>query len=148
MTAVDGASVLNAARGQSDAMARFLRDLIAIPAESCQEGPRCERVKTEYEDKVTHAKELSNQRRTLEGEVELLNSKLSRLKEQLMAVKTNKEYTAMLHEIQAVEDKIRSEEDKILEIMEETEGKEKDRRSGTGDAQKVCRDSGKHSQNE
>ena len=85
-----------------------------------------QRIKTEYEAKVAHAKELSNQRRTLEGEVDLLNSKLSRLKDQLMAVKTNKEYTAMLHEIQTVEDNIRSEEDKILEIMEETEGKEKD----------------------
>jgi predicted nucleic acid-binding Zn-ribbon protein len=85
-----------------------------------------QRVKTEYEEKVAHAKELSNQRRTLEGEVDLLNSKLSRLKEQLMAVKTNKEYTAMLHEIQAAEKNIRREEDRILEIMEETEGKEKD----------------------
>jgi len=85
-----------------------------------------QRGKEEYDEKVAHAKELSNQRRALEGEVDLLRSKLSRLRDQLMAVKTNKEYTAMLHEIQTVEDHIRSEEDKILEIMEETEGKEKD----------------------
>ena len=85
-----------------------------------------ETIKTDYEKKVAHAKELSNRRRTLEGEVELLSSKLSRLKDQSMAVKTNKEYTAILHEIQMAEDHIRSEEDKILEIMEETEGKEKD----------------------
>jgi len=43
-----------------------------------------------------------------------------------MAVKTNKEYTAMLHEIQIAEGQIRGEEDKILDVMEETEGKEKD----------------------
>jgi len=84
-----------------------------------------QRVKTEYEEKVAHAKELASKRRALEGEVDLLRPKLSRLREQLMAVKTNKEYTAMLHEIQMAEDHIRSEEDKILEIMEETEGKEK-----------------------
>jgi predicted nucleic acid-binding Zn-ribbon protein len=83
-----------------------------------------ERIQSAYQERVEHAKELSNQRRALEGEVDLLQSKLSRLKEQLMAVKTNKEYTAMLHEIQAAEDRIRSEEDKILEFMEETEGKE------------------------
>jgi len=85
-----------------------------------------QRIKLEYEERVAHAKELSNLRRTLEGDVELLRSKLSRLRDQLMAVKTNKEYTAMLHEIQTAEDHIRSEEDKILDAMEETEGKEKD----------------------
>ena len=84
-----------------------------------------QRLKLEYEEKVVHAKELSNRRRTLEGEVDLLRTKLSRLKDQSMAVKTNKEYAAMIHEIQMAEDRIRSEEDKILEIMEETEGKEK-----------------------
>ena len=54
----------------------------------------------------------------------LSQDKFSRLKDQLMAVKTNKEYTAMLHEIQIVEEQIRGEEDKILEIMEELETKE------------------------
>ncbi len=88
-----------------------------------------QRIKADYEAKIAHAKELANRRRTLEGEVDLLRSKLSRLKDQLMTVKTNKEYTAMLHEIQMAEDHIRSEEDKILEIMEETEGKEKDLKS-------------------
>jgi predicted nucleic acid-binding Zn-ribbon protein len=82
------------------------------------------RTKEEHEARVARAKELANRKRTLEGEVDLGRSKLSRLKDQLMAVKTNKEYTAMLHEIQMAEGHIRSEEDKILEIMEEIEAKE------------------------
>jgi predicted nucleic acid-binding Zn-ribbon protein len=53
-----------------------------------------------------------------------MRSKLSKFKDQLMAVKTNKEYTAMLHEIQMAEDQIRQEEDKILEIMEQIEMRE------------------------
>jgi uncharacterized protein len=85
-----------------------------------------QRIKEAHEGRVAHMKEMSNRKRTLEGEVDLLRTKLSRLKDQLMAVKTNKEYTAMLHEIQIAEDQIRSEEDKILDVMEETEGKEKD----------------------
>ncbi len=84
------------------------------------------RLREEHEARVVHSKELANHRRTLEGQVELNRSKLSRLKDQLMAVKTNKEYTAMLHEIQVAEEQIRGEEDKILEIMEEMEDKEKD----------------------
>ncbi len=85
-----------------------------------------QRIRVQYQERVAHVKELSNRRRTLEGEVDLLRAKLSRLKDQLMAVKTNKEYTAMLHEIQAAEDQIRREEDKILEAMEEMEGHEAD----------------------
>jgi predicted nucleic acid-binding Zn-ribbon protein len=84
------------------------------------------RIKEEHDARVTRAKELANRRRTLEGEVDLSRSKLSRLKDQLMAVKTNKEYTAMLHEIQMAESQIRGEEDKILEIMEEIEAKERE----------------------
>ena len=84
-----------------------------------------QRVKTEHDARVAHMKEMAARRRSLEGEVDVLRSKLSRLKDQLMAVKTNKEYTAMLHEIQLAEAQIRGEEDRILELMEETEGKEK-----------------------
>jgi predicted nucleic acid-binding Zn-ribbon protein len=83
-----------------------------------------QRIRDEYQERVAHMKELSNLKRTLEGQVDLMRTKLSRLKDQLMAVKTNKEYTAMLHEIQMAEEQIRGEEDKILEVMEETEGKE------------------------
>jgi uncharacterized protein len=85
-----------------------------------------QRIKLELQGRVAHMKELSNRKRTLEGQVDLIRAKLSRLKDQLMAVKTNKEYTAMLHEIQIAEEQVRNEEDKILEVMEETEGKEQD----------------------
>ena len=84
-----------------------------------------QRIQTEHQERIARAKELSNRRRTLEGEVDMLRAKLSRLKDQLMLVKTNKEYTAMLHEIKIAEDHVRGEEDKILEIMEEAEGSEK-----------------------
>jgi predicted nucleic acid-binding Zn-ribbon protein len=79
-----------------------------------------------HEQRVAHCAELSKRRRTLEGDVDLLRARLSKLKDQLMAVKTNKEYTAMLHEIQAVETQIRSEEDNVLDIMEEMESLEGD----------------------
>ena len=51
-----------------------------------------------------------------------LEGKRSKYKGQLMDVKTNKEYTAMLHEIETVEREIREREDQILEEMERSEG--------------------------
>jgi putative selenium metabolism hydrolase len=44
-----GTAALQAARAQEGGIVRFLRDLIAIPAESGREGERCERVRREYE---------------------------------------------------------------------------------------------------
>jgi len=60
-------------------------------------------------------------RRRHEGELQDLETRRSRYKEQLMAVKTNREYTAMLHEIETVEREIREREDQILEEMEQAE---------------------------
>jgi predicted nucleic acid-binding Zn-ribbon protein len=61
-------------------------------------------------------------RKQHEGSVQDLETKRSKYKGQLMDVKTNKEYTAMLHEIEGVEREIREREDLILVEMEKTEG--------------------------
>jgi uncharacterized protein len=97
-----------------------------IPSKNQDYENELERIRAEYQKRVVHSKELANHRRTLEGQVDLNRTKLSRLRDQLMAVKTNKEYTAMLHEIQIAEDQIRAEEDKILEFMEQMESTEND----------------------
>jgi uncharacterized protein len=60
-------------------------------------------------------------RRQKEGELQDLEAKRSKYKGQLMDVKTNKEYTAMLHEIEGVERDIRAREDQILAEMERAE---------------------------
>ena len=51
-----------------------------------------------------------------------MQGRLSKYKGQLMEVKTNKEYQAMQHEIQAAEQLVRDQEDRLLERMEEQEG--------------------------
>jgi uncharacterized protein len=97
-----------------------------IPSNNQNSEDEMQRIRAEHQARVAHMKDLSNHRRTLEGQVDMNRAKLSRLKDQLMSVKTNKEYTAMLHEIQVAEEQIRGEEDKILEFMEEMETKEKE----------------------
>jgi predicted nucleic acid-binding Zn-ribbon protein len=107
-----------------------------IPSKNQDYENELQRIRTEYQERVVHSKELANHRRTLEGLVDLNRTKLSRLRDQLMAVKTNKEYTAMLHEIQIVEDQIRAEEDKILEFMEQMESTENDLKNAEREMQK------------
>jgi predicted nucleic acid-binding Zn-ribbon protein len=70
--------------------------------------------------------ESQKQRKQKEGEVEDLKARRSKYKTQLMEVKTNKEYTAMLHEIEGVERSIREREDEILVEMERAEALQAD----------------------
>ena len=60
-------------------------------------------------------------KRQHESSLQDLETKRSKYKGQLMDVKTNKEYTAMLHEIESVERDIRGIEDQILVEMEHAE---------------------------
>jgi len=46
---MSAARYLQAAAGRQDEIVRFLREMIAIPAESCREEARCRRVLAEYE---------------------------------------------------------------------------------------------------
>jgi uncharacterized protein len=94
-----------------------------------------DRLLKDHQDRAQLVQELGKTRRAKEGEVDLMRSKLSRLRDQLMAVKTNKEYTAMLHEIQMAEDQIRGGEDKILEIMERVEQEESQLKTAEKDFQ-------------
>lgn len=65
--------------------------------------------------------DLSKGRKHLELDVQDFEAKRSKYKGQLGTVKTNKEYTALLHEIEAVEGEIRTREDDILDAMEKVE---------------------------
>ena len=97
------------------------KQISEIPSQVAALQQELQRLEQAHRDRVAHFQEDSKRRRTFEGEVDLKRARLSKLKDQLMTVKTNKEYTAMLHEIQMAEAQIRQEEDKILELMEEME---------------------------
>jgi predicted nucleic acid-binding Zn-ribbon protein len=61
---------------------------------------------------------LERERRDREGELPVETERLRKYKTQLYQIKTNKEYTAMLHEIEATEKKIGDLEERILVAME------------------------------
>ena len=63
----------------------------------------------------------SDKRRADEKDVAIVQTRLAKYKDQLLDVKTNREYTAMLHEIEAAQNDIRTREDRILEIMLESD---------------------------
>lgn len=60
-------------------------------------------------------------RRALEKDLASVQARLSKFKDQLMEVKTNREYQAMQHEIEAAQQEVRGVEDRILERMVEAD---------------------------
>jgi len=72
---------------------------------------------------VAHDKAKSNQgsRKKLESEITAAESKISKYRDQMMAVKTNDEYRALQHEIEHAQQGIRRIEDEILNLMMDAE---------------------------
>jgi uncharacterized protein len=61
------------------------------------------------------------ERRELEGEIQQIQTRISKHRDQLYEVKTNEQYKAMLHEIAGEEGNIRKIEDAVLEKMMEAD---------------------------
>ncbi len=60
-------------------------------------------------------------RKKLEGDIQVHQQKISKLRDQMLQAKTNEQYRAFQHEIDFIEKEIRTAEDRILELMTESE---------------------------
>ncbi len=65
--------------------------------------------------------ECQKSRRSLEGELQLIEGKTEKYKDQLMQVKSNEEYRAMQKQIQNAKDEVSTHEDIILARLEEAD---------------------------
>ena len=77
--------------------------------------------KEKVDGKRTTIKELETLRRRLEGDLETINEDLKKHQERLYEVKTNKEYDALQHEIEALKNRADESETGILESIEQVE---------------------------
>ncbi|PYV27568.1 MAG: hypothetical protein DMG24_04385 [Acidobacteria bacterium] len=78
-----------------------------------------------HEDRKLRLNTNQKERRDLEGEIQIIQGKISKHKDQLYQVKTNEQYRAMLKEIEGEEENIRKIEDRVLEKMLEAEALQK-----------------------
>ena len=65
-------------------------------------------------------------RRKLESEISAIEAKITKYREQMMAVKTNDEYRALQHEIDHAQTAFRKLEDDVLNLMMEAETQQSD----------------------
>src|SRR6266487_3896129 len=64
-------------------------------------------------------------RKKLEGDIQIQEQKISKLRDQMLQAKTNEQYQAFQHEIGFCQSEIRRAEDRILDLMAESEGLDK-----------------------
>ncbi|MBV8833736.1 MAG: hypothetical protein JO108_31445 [Acidobacteriaceae bacterium] len=72
-------------------------------------------------------------RKKLEGDIQVQEQKISKLRDQMLQVKTNEQYRAFQNEIAYAEGEIRKAEDKILELMEQSEPLERNVKAAEAD---------------
>lgn len=65
------------------------------------------------------------ERKKLEGDIQVQEQKMSKLRDQMLGAKTNEQYRAFQHEISFCEEQVRKCEDRILDLMGESEPLEK-----------------------
>ena len=64
-------------------------------------------------------------RKKLEGDIQVVEQKISKLRDQTLQAKTNEQYRAFQNEISYAQGEIRKAEDRILDLMEQSEPLEK-----------------------
>jgi uncharacterized protein len=122
---------------QADAARRRLADLPlaeqAIEARIAEDASAVDAAKTRLAEN-------QQARRELEKEVAGVDSRLSRFNDHKAAVKTNQEYTALLHEIATAKAEKDGFEEKILVLMEEADQIASALRAAEGELAKARRD--------
>ena len=82
-------------------------------------------IEKKYQEENERFKNLKKERRNLEQEVQDLENKIEKSNDKLSLIKSNKEYTAALKEIEDLKNAIGLKEDQVLRFMEEIEEVEK-----------------------
>lgn len=106
-----------------------------------------ERLKLDLEEtKITLKKsdkridEINKSIREIEGNISQANVKLKKYKEQLYAVTTNKEYDALTHEIETLQNAINESENQTLDLMVERETNEEGNKNSLALSEEIKQD--------
>ncbi len=91
------------------------------PAKIAQVDQETQKAQESFQNFSQELEEIKKQRRILEREVEEIDQKIKKSQVKLMEVKTNKEYRAMLTEIDELKKSKAGKEDLLLEFLEKAD---------------------------
>lgn len=105
---------------------RLKEEVAALPKRVAVIENKLAATKAKLDQAKSAAKADEAARKKYETAIQDLQGKISKFRDQSLAVKTNDQYKALMHEIQFAEQEIRANEDKILDVMMNTEARDKD----------------------
>jgi predicted nucleic acid-binding Zn-ribbon protein len=108
-----------------DRMAALSKEIAALPKHIAEIEKKLDAHTKRLDADRAAASGNLKERKKLEGEIQIHEQKISKLKGQMMEAKTNDQYHAFQHEIGFAEQEIRRIEDRILESMTESESLDK-----------------------
>src|SRR5437868_10121934 len=113
-------------------LAELAREIAALPKHVAEIEKKL--VSHERKLEADRAALVANQkeRKKCEGDIQVQEQKISKLKDQMLQAKTNEQYRAFQHEIEFCEAEIRKAEDRILELMGESEPLDKNVKAAEG----------------
>lgn len=106
-------------------IAELRKGIVAIPQQIESGKAELAEKRKQLDGATDEIKAMQKKRLQLEQEVKAENDNMAKVKTKLPAVKTNKEYSALLAEIESIKQKVSKLEDQQLEIMSSLEEKEK-----------------------
>jgi uncharacterized protein len=105
---------------------RLKQEVAALPKRVAAIEERLSGTKAVLERAKAAVKTDEAARRKYESAIQDLQQKISKYRDQSLAVKTNEQYKALMQEVQFAEQEIRGNEDKILELMMNGDLREKE----------------------
>lgn len=105
---------------------RLKEEVAALPKRVAVIEAKLAATKANLEKAKTASKADETAKKKYETAIQDLQGKISKYRDQSLAVKTNDQYRALMQEIQFAEQEIRANEDKILDLMVNAEAREKD----------------------
>src|SRR5215469_7848388 len=108
-----------------DRVAELTKEISALPKHIAEIEKRLESHQRRLDHDRAGLSANQKDRKKFETDIQVSEQKISKLKSQMMDAKTNDQYRAFQHEIEFAQQEIRRAEDRILELMSESEPLEK-----------------------
>ena len=108
-----------------DRLADLAREITALPKHIAEIEKKLLAHERKLEADRAALSANQKERKRCEGDIQTQEQKISKLKDQMLLAKTNEQYRAFQNEIDFCQKEIRKAEDRILELMGESEPLEK-----------------------
>jgi len=106
-------------------LAEFTKEIASLPKHIAEIEKKLESHQRKLDADRAALSANQKDRKKHESDIQMQEQKISKLKDQMLQAKTNEQYKAFQHEIGFCETEIRRAEDRILDLMSESEALEK-----------------------